>query len=98
MCFSCGSAQFKTILEYLDQLEEEMGDLKERISDYSAASRVHEEKCEEDDLTTANKLNSMNDKVTTVIILLVIIRLSSRSWKSDNLQGWMLCLKENNIF
>ena len=42
-----------------------MGDLKERISDYSAASSVHEEKCEEDGLTTANKLNSMNDKVTT---------------------------------
>ena len=98
MYFSCGSAQFKTILEYLDQLEEEMGDLKERISDYSAASRVHEEKCEEDDLTTANKLNSMNDKVTTIIILLVITRFSSRSWKSDNLLGWMLCPKETNIF
>ena len=63
--FSCGSAQFKTILEYLEELEEEMGDLKESISDYSAASRVLEEKCLEDDLATANKLNSMNDKVTT---------------------------------
>ena len=79
--FSCGSAQFKTILEYLEQLEEELGDLKERISDYSAASRVHEEKCVEDDITTTNKLNSMNDKVTTIITLLLITRLSSRSWK-----------------
>ena len=63
--FSCGSAQFKTILEYLEQLEEEMGDLKEKISDYSLASRLHGEKCLEDDLLTANRLNSMNDKVTT---------------------------------
>ena len=95
--FSCGSAQFKTILEYLEQLEEEMGDLKEKISDYSVASRLHEEKCLEDDLTTANKLNSMNDKVTTIITLLLITRLSSRSWKSDNLWEWMLCPKENYI-
>ena len=42
-----------------------MGDLKESIADYSAASRFHEEKCLEDDLATANKLSSMNDKVTT---------------------------------
>ena len=57
-----------------------MGDLKEKISDYSAASRVHEEKCVEDDITTTNKLNSMNDKVTIIIIfILVITRLSSRS-------------------
>ena len=65
---SCGSAQFKTILEYLEQLEEEMGDLKEKISDYSVASRLHEEQCLEDDLLTANKLSSMNDKVTTIRI------------------------------
>ena len=72
MLFSCGSAQFKTILEFLEQLEEEMGDLKEKISDYSVASRLHEEQCLEDDLLTANKLNSMNDKVTTKLLLLNI--------------------------
>ena len=47
-----------------------MGDLKEKISDYSVASRLHEEKCLEDDLLTANKLNSMNDKVTTIRIII----------------------------
>ena len=47
-----------------------MGDLKEKISDYSVASRLHEEQCLEDDLLTANKLSSMNDKVTTIRIII----------------------------
>ena len=44
-------------------LEEEMGGLKERISEYTIASERHEEVCGNDDIMTANKLNAMNDKV-----------------------------------
>ena len=40
-----------------------MGGLKERISQYTTASERHEEICGNDDIMTANKLNTMNDRV-----------------------------------
>ena len=55
--------QFKSILEYLESMEDEMDGLKEKVSDFSASHRVHEEKCINDDITTTNKLNSMNQRV-----------------------------------
>ena len=66
--FSCGTAQFKSILEYLSELEDEMGVLKERIRDYMTASEEHEERCTNDDIITTNKLSAMNDKVKYIIL------------------------------
>ena len=68
--FRCGTAQFKSILDYICQLEEEVVELKEKITDYSVANRRHEEICGNDDLITASKLNTMNDKVRLSISLL----------------------------
>ena len=68
--FRCGTAQFKSILDYICQLEEEVVELKEKITDYSVANRRHEEICGNDDLITASKLNTMNDKVRLIISLL----------------------------
>ena len=61
--FRCGTVQFKSILEYLESMEDEMDGLKEKVSDFSASHRAHEEKCINDDITTTNKLNSMNQRV-----------------------------------
>ena len=44
-------------------MEDEMDGLKEKVSDFSASHRAHEEKCINDDITTTNKLNSMNQRV-----------------------------------
>ena len=68
--FRCGTAQFKSILDYICQLEEEVVELKEKITDYSVANKRHEEICGNDDLITASKLNTMNDKVRLIISLL----------------------------
>ena len=48
-------------------MEEEMGSLKEKVSDFSAAHKVHEERCINDDITTTNKLNAMNERVKIMI-------------------------------
>ena len=37
--------------------------LKEKVSDFVASSKVHEERCINYDITTTNKLNTMNGKV-----------------------------------
>ena len=44
-------------------MEEEVVGLKEKVSDFVASSKVHEERCINYDITTTNKLNTMNEKV-----------------------------------
>ena len=63
----------KSILECLEMMEEEVGSLKEKISDFRAAHRVHEERCINDDIVTTNKINSMNEKVFFNLTNAVII-------------------------
>ena len=49
-------------------MEEEVVGLKEKVSDFVASSKVHEERCINYDITTTNKLNTMNEKVTTYFV------------------------------
>merc|ERR1719277_1781758 len=57
-------------------MEEEMGSLKEKVSDFSAAHKVHEERCINDDITTTNKLNAMNERVLEIRQLVGVDALS----------------------
>ena len=54
-------------------MEEEVVGLKEKVSDFVASSKVHEERCINHDITTTNKLNTMNEKVNVKPLIL-------RSW------------------
>ena len=73
---SCGTVQLKSILDCLEMMEEEVGSLKEKISDFRAAHRVHEERCINDDIVTTNKINSMNEKVLEIRQLVGVDALS----------------------
>ena len=70
------AAQFKTILEFLDSMEDELGSLTEAGEDMSASHKVHEERCDSDDAVTTNKLNAMNDKVLEIRQLVGVNALS----------------------
>ena len=58
----CGTGQFKSILEFLETMEDEIGNLTEKVEDLSASHKVHEKRCNNDNVITTNKLNAMNDK------------------------------------
>ena len=74
--FSCGTTQFKTILDFIESMEDEMGSLTEKVEDLSASYKVHEERCFNDDVITTNKLNAMNDKVLEIRQLVGVNALS----------------------
>ena len=57
-------------------MEEEVVGLKEKVSDFAASSKVHEERCINYDITTTNKLNTMNEKVYTLPLWDLVIYLS----------------------
>ena len=80
---SCGTLQFKSILECLEQMEEDMGNLKEKVSDFRAAHRVHEERCINDDITTTNKIIAMNEKVLEIRQLVGVDALSKGNQKTN---------------
>ena len=57
-------------------MEGELGSLTEKVEDLSASHKVHEERCNNDDIITTNKLNSMNDKVLEIRQLVGVTALS----------------------
>ena len=67
-------------------MEEEMGSLKEKVSDFSAAHKVHEERCINDDITTTNKLNAMNERV--MCMSEYILKISFLSLVITNIAGF----------
>ena len=73
-------------------MEEEMGSLKEKISDFRAAHRVHEERCINDDIVTTNKINSMNEKVLEIRQLVGVDALSK------GVDTYFLTNKQNYYF
>ena len=64
--YRCGTNQFKSILEFLETMEDEIGNITEKVEDLSASHKVHEKRCDNDNVITTNKLNAMNDKVLEI--------------------------------
>ena len=72
-------------------MEEEVVGLKEKVSDFVASSKVHEERCINYDITTTNKLNTMNEKVDPSFLRSNVSYdfLVFRFLRSANLLEWM---------
>ena len=72
-------------------MEEEVVGLKEKVSDFVASSKVHEERCINYDITTTNKLNTMNEKVDPSFLRSYVSYdfLVFRFLRSANLLEWM---------
>ena len=70
-------------------MEEEVVGLKEKVSDFVASSKVHEERCINYDITTTNKLNTMNEKVhPSFMRSCVLLFICHRFLRSANLLEW----------
>ena len=74
--YRCGTNQFKSILEFLETMEDEIGNITEKVEDLSASHKVHEKRCDNDDVITTNKINAMNDKVLEIRQLIGVNALS----------------------
>ena len=74
--FSCGTTQLKSILEYLEHIEDDIGCLTEKVEDLTNAHDVHEKQCFHDNDTMQEKMASMQNKVTEIRQLVGVNALS----------------------
>jgi len=73
---SCGSMQLKTILEYLENIEDDLGTLTERVEDLTHAHQVHKGHCKDEHEEAQEKLSSMHSKIGEIRQLVGVTALS----------------------